>query len=174
MGKYHQGKISIVSEKYKQKYIGDLDNIIYRSSWEKDFIVYLFRNNNVINLSSEEIIIPYFNPVKNRMAKYYMDFWFRFRDKDNKIRMALVEVKPYYQTQNPKMTYTKTGRARKKRYSEEVLTYNINRAKWKAAYQFCIKNNMKFYILTEQINRNSNSSYTVWSYEELFGGYYER
>jgi len=42
-----------------RKYKGKTENIIYRSLWERKFMVFCDKNPNVIQWSSEEIIIPY-------------------------------------------------------------------------------------------------------------------
>ena len=46
-----------------QKYKGDSSNIIYRSLWERKFMVYCDRNDNILEWGSEEIIIPYRSPL---------------------------------------------------------------------------------------------------------------
>ena len=40
------------------KYKGDPSNIIYRSSWEKKFMLWCDCNLNVLEWGSEEIVIP--------------------------------------------------------------------------------------------------------------------
>lgn len=35
------------------------------------------------------------------------------------------------------------------RFEDEIKTYLVNQAKWKAARQFCEQNNIQFVILTE-------------------------
>ena len=56
--------------KYKpsnpEKYKGDVNNIIYRSSWERKFLYYCDTNENILEYSSQEVIIPYKSPVDNR------------------------------------------------------------------------------------------------------------
>ena len=49
--------------KYPQKYQGNHNNIICRSSWERKFCRYCDLNNNIIAWASEEISIPYMSPV---------------------------------------------------------------------------------------------------------------
>ena len=45
--------------KYRSKYKGDPTKIIYRSLWERRFMVYCDENPNIIKWASEEVIIPY-------------------------------------------------------------------------------------------------------------------
>ena len=51
---------------------------------------YCDTNTKVIKWASEEIIIPYYNPVKKRMAKYYPDFYMEVVTKENKKEKILI------------------------------------------------------------------------------------
>jgi hypothetical protein len=42
-----------------KKYRGNPTNIIYRSLWERKFMVYCDLNENILEWGSEEIIIPF-------------------------------------------------------------------------------------------------------------------
>jgi hypothetical protein len=57
----------------------------------------------------------------------------------------LVEIKPLKQVKEPVIQEKVT-----KRYLNEVMTYGINMAKWKAAKEFCADRNWIFKILTEK------------------------
>ena len=54
MKNYKQGLYRI---KNRQKYVGDADNIIFRSSWELKLLKWLDDHPDVISFSSEELII---------------------------------------------------------------------------------------------------------------------
>ena len=54
-----------------KKYKGDPSNIIYRSLWERKFMVYCDKNENVLEWSSEEIALPYKSPLDNRIPVSY-------------------------------------------------------------------------------------------------------
>ena len=54
-----------------QKYRGDHRNIIYRSLWERKFMVYCDQSDNIIEWGSEEVIIPYISPLDGRMHRYF-------------------------------------------------------------------------------------------------------
>ena len=60
-------------------------------------------------------------------------------------RKYLVEVKPFRQTMEPK-----TQKRLTKRYINEVVTWSVNRAKWKAATEFCKDQNWEFMLITEK------------------------
>ena len=135
-----------------KKYIGKVDNIIYRSLWERKFMVYCDKNDNVIEWGSEELAIPYISPVDNRHHRYYPDFWIKVRTREGKLQTILIEVKPKKQLTppDPKSKYnTPSGRV-STRFIKEVKTYAVNQAKWKAAKEFCDDRKWKFQILTEK------------------------
>ena len=127
------------------KYKGDPSNIIYRSSWELRCMKYFDLNNNIIEWASEELAIPYKSPIDGRLHRYYPDFIVKAQQASGGVQTIMVEVKPYYQTQEPVVKKRKT-----KRYLNEVKTYAINRYKWDAAEDYCKDRKWKFLILTER------------------------
>lgn len=108
--------------------------IIYRSSWERSFILWLERSSKVKRWGSECIKIEYYNPVKGKVSEYFPDFVVEMTDG----KIMLIEIKPISETRkpNPKSKYA-------------VDTYIRNQAKWKAAKEFCERNDFHFSILTE-------------------------
>jgi len=127
------------------KYKGDPTNIIYRSLWERKFMVWCDNNENVLEWGSEVIIIPYRSPVDNRVHRYFPDFYVKTRTRTGKLSKNIIEVKPFVQTQEPKRKKRVT-----KKYLSEVKTFVINDAKWKAADEYCKDRRMNFIILTEK------------------------
>lgn len=134
--------------KYKpihpEKYIGDPTNIVMRSSWETKFALWCDKNSAVLNWSSEETIVPYVSPVDNRAHRYFIDFKIKIKTKDGSIKTYLVEVKPDAQTRPPIPPSRKT-----RRYIQEVMTWGVNEAKWKAATTYANDRQWDFIILTE-------------------------
>jgi hypothetical protein len=126
----------------KDKYVGNSDNIVCRSLWERKFCKYLDQNNNVVRWSSEEIAVPYYSPIDNKTHNYYPDFVFEVKCNTG-IKTMMVEIKPEKQTHPPK---NKKGRTA----LEAALIFEINTAKWEAAKRFCDKNHWEFKILTEK------------------------
>lgn len=129
-----------------QKYKGDPTNIIYRSRWELLVMSRFDVDPNVIWWSSEETIIPYRSPVDNRIHRYYVDFTARLNKPGGGTRTVLIEVKPYKQTQPPVIT---EGKKKSRRYVNEVMTWGVNSAKWKAARAYCKDRGFEFMIMTE-------------------------
>lgn len=131
--------------KYPEKYRGDASQIIYRSSWELKCCNYFDRNPNILEWSSEEVIIPYVSPIDNKYHRYYPDFRIVVKKKDGTKQTILIEVKPYKETQPPKQQSVKS-----KRFLQEVRTYGVNTAKWTAAQHYCKDRKWEFQILTEK------------------------
>lgn len=130
-----------------EKYKGDPSNIIYRSRWELLVMNRFDKDPNVIWWASEETIVPYRSPVDGRMHRYFVDFTTKFKTKDGKTKVALIEVKPSAQTKPPVILESKK---KTKRYINEVLTWGVNEAKWKAAKEYCLDRGYEFIILTEK------------------------
>lgn len=141
--KYYQG---IFKPSNPQKYIGDVNNIIYRSSYELKFMTYLDKHPDVISWASEEMFIPYLSPATNKVKRYFPDFIVKKKNQSGKIEVLIIEIKPKQQTKPPNINKKRN----QKTMLKEIMTYQINQAKWKAAEQYCIENNYKFVILTEQ------------------------
>jgi len=129
---------------YPKKYRGDHRNIIYRSLWERKFMVYCDLNENILEWGSEEIIVPYRSPIDNRYHRYFPDFYIKVKEKSGSIQKYLIEVKPFKQTKEPIPQKKKT-----KSYIYNVTEYVKNQAKWKAAKEFCKDRRWEFKVLTE-------------------------
>ena len=138
----YKGRYNPVNPK---KYKGNPQNIIYRSLWERKFMVYCDTNDKVLEWGSEEIIIPYISPWDSKVHRYFPDFYIKVKQSSGNIKKFIIEVKPKKQTRPPKPVVRKT-----KRWIKEVRTFGINEAKWKHATKWCKDNDMEFKILTEE------------------------
>jgi hypothetical protein len=140
--------------KYKvhnpEKYSGDLNNVVMRSSWERRLVEFLDTNPNVLAFGSEHTgtIIPYISPKDNAYHRYFPDFIARVRQRNGNVRTILIEVKPHAETLPPKKPLKKTNKAMSN-YRKAVLTYAINQAKWKAARAWCEQHDAIFQIMDE-------------------------
>jgi len=128
-----------------KKYKGDPTNIIYRSLWERKFMVYCDLNDNILEWGSEEFFIPYRSPLDNRVHRYFPDFYIKYRKSNGSICRSIIEVKPDKQTRPPKKPKRQT-----KGYLYEVTQYVKNEAKWDAAKEFCKDRLWEFRIFTEK------------------------
>ena len=124
----------------RQKYKGDITNIIYRSLWERNFMKYCDENKNIIEWGSEELIVPYISPLDNKQHRYFPDFYIKTKNGDK----FMVEIKPKKFTKPPKPKKRIT-----KAYMHETKEWHRNQAKWKAARNVCEKLGWKFQIITE-------------------------
>jgi hypothetical protein len=140
---YYQGKFS--PKNYK-KYKGNPTNIIYRSSWELKFMNYCDLNENILEWSSEEIVIPYLSPLDQKFHRYFVDFWIKVKDRNGEIKKYLIEIKPKRYTQPPNQNPNR----KTKKWVSENYEYVKNQAKWKAAKEYCADRLMEFKLITEE------------------------
>ena len=129
---------------FPQKYKGNSQNIVYRSLWERKFMVYCDTNENILEWFSEEIAVPYRSPIDNKIHRYFPDFYIKVKESNGQIKKYIVEIKPKKQTLEPIPQKRKT-----KGYIYEVYEYAKNQAKWKAAKEFCKDRQWEFRVFTE-------------------------
>ena len=130
---------------FPRKYKGDPTNIIYRSLWERKFMVYCDKNAKILEWGSEEIALPYISPHDSRVHRYFADFYIKVQENTGKIKRYLIEVKPLKQTTKPKKPKRQT-----KGYIREAFEYARNQAKWKAAREYCADRMWEFKVITEK------------------------
>jgi len=130
---------------FPRKYKGDPTNIIYRSLWERKFMVYCDRNAKILEWGSEEIALPYISPHDSRVHRYFPDFYIKVQENTGKVKRYLIEVKPLKQTVKPKKPKRQT-----KGYIREAFEYARNQAKWKAAREDCADRMWEFKVITEK------------------------
>ena len=130
---------------FPRKYKGDPTNIIYRSLWERKFMVYCDKNTKILEWGSEEIALPYISPHDSRVHRYFPDSYIKVQENTGKIKRYLIEVKPLKQTTKPKRPKRQT-----KGYIREAFEYARNQAKWKAAREYCADRMWEFKVITEK------------------------
>lgn len=132
------------SGKYKlkkpDKYAGDPKQVVYRSSWERAAFKWCEENSSILEWSAEEVIVPYRINSNDRIRRYFVDLWIRWKNG----KCTLVEIKPNKQTQPPKK-----GKRKTKRYLEEAVTYVQNQSKWEAATKYAESRGWTFQVWTE-------------------------
>lgn len=120
------------------KYVGT--NVpMYRSSWELSFMSFCDTNPNILKWASEAIKIPYRNPLTGKHTVYVPDFFIQYLDKNNKMNVELIEIKPASQQLAEKVGKSKVNQA----------MYIKNQAKWAAASIYCKQQGIKFRVLNE-------------------------
>jgi len=130
--------------KNPHKYIGDITNIIYRSLWERKFMIFCDSTQSILKWASEEIIIPYFYSIDKKVHKYYVDFIMQLKENDGSLKTYMIEIKPYIQTIEPKK------RKCTKKYIKELVEWEKNKSKWLSADKYAKDKNWEFKILTEK------------------------
>lgn len=138
--KFKQG---VFTPKNKGKFIGNF--AVYRSSYELKFMRWADNNANVLEWSSERIIVPYISPIDRRGHRYYVDFYITIMEGHNKVKY-LVEIKPEKQTKPP----TVSKKKKRETVIYEQTQWTINQAKWQAATEYAKARGMKFIVITEK------------------------
>lgn len=132
-----------------QKYKGDPSRIIYRSNLELRMMNFLDTHSSVISWQSEEMWVPYRSPKDKRIHRYFPDFIVETMSANGEIVKQMIEVKSFRETIEPNVKKLPNGR-----YSRQtlraLLIWGINQAKWKAAREYCQKQNMTFKLITEK------------------------
>ena len=105
---------------------------------------WLDQNPNIISWASEELTVPYVSPIDGKWHRYFPDFLVKVRTKENALKTMMLEVKPKRQTEEPEKKKRVT-----KQYINEVKTYGVNQAKWKAAIDYCADRKWEFKLITE-------------------------
>ena len=133
------------SPSYPRKYKGDPTNIVYRSFWERKFMVYCDLNENILEWGSEEIVLPYRSPVDGRVHRYFPDFYIKVKESTGRIKKMIIEIKPKRQCSPPSKPKKQT-----KGYLREAYEYAKNQAKWEAASEWCKDRGYIFKVFTEK------------------------
>ena len=129
---------------YPRKYKGDPTNIVYRSLWERKFMVYCDTSDSVLEWSSEETIVRYYDPISKKVRRYFPDFLIKVKESDGSIKKYMIEIKPSKQTIPPPKPKRQT-----QKYIAEVYEYAKNQSKWEAAREWCADRGYEFKVITE-------------------------
>jgi hypothetical protein len=129
----------------KAKYVADLQEVVYRSSWELKYMKYLDRAPNVLEWASENVIIPYYNQIEKKTRRYFVDFYVKVQNPEGLIKKYIIEVKPASQCRPPK----RRNRISSK-YKNDLRRFIVNQNKWKSARKWAEQRGMEFIILTEK------------------------
>lgn len=135
MKPYAQGEYKI---KNRQKFVGS-SAPRYRSSWEMAFMRMCDDHPNVLKWASENVKIPYMNPITGKWSNYVPDFMIQYVDKDGKQHVELIEIKPSSQTT-----------LENARGVNDKLSVAVNAAKWTAAQEWCARKGIRFKVINEQ------------------------
>lgn len=110
---------------------------------EYRFMSRLDMSPSIIEWSSEEMFIRYYDPTQKKWRRYFPDFVYKSK-KGNVIKTFMIEIKPESQTKPPKKT------SNKKRLLEEQMTFVVNQSKWAFAEKYCQERGIEFLVITEK------------------------
>lgn len=144
-GNFRSGKYEPTNP---EKYVGDIHNIICRSSWEYRFCSYCDLNESILKWSSEPLSIDYYNPLDKKTHKYYPDFYVKSDKGDGETEEWILEVKPERQVKKPVFEGAKTEK-KLKAYNHRMQVYITNQAKFKASIEWAEKRGFKFKVVDE-------------------------
>jgi len=149
--KYKQGLYAPLNP---SKYIGDINNIIYRSSWERKFCQYCDTNPNILKWSSEPLSgIKYWSPIDKKEHTYFVDYYIQVKKLDGTIEDWLIEIKPENQYDINKRPKEPVGNLTEKKiraYNQKLQIWITNRAKFEAATRFAESRGYKFGAINEK------------------------
>lgn len=142
----HKGKFI---PRNPDKYMGNTSNIIYRSGLELRFFNYCDLNRSIVQWASEELSVPYVSPIDKKVHRYFPDVIIKKKTEDGKYKVDMIEIKPSVQTRAP-VPPKRRGKKAHKHFLQESMAWEINKAKWKAAKQYCDKKGWDFKIITDK------------------------
>jgi hypothetical protein len=138
------------SPKNPNKYIGDVNNIICRSSWETRFCNFCDTNDKIIKWSSEPIGIPYYSRLDQKVHTYYVDFYIKVEKHDGRLEEMILEIKPQKQTIKPVLEATRTTTKSLKAHNDRMRTWITNMCKFEAAKEWAEKRGFQFRVVDEK------------------------
>lgn len=171
-GQTHQGWFSKdYPMRHPEKYIGDVNLIIYRSSWEFAFCKWCDSSPSILRWSSEPIKVPYYDRVskleeckrqgldpnnpKNWVIKNYnTDFWIEVDKGEGKTQKMFIEIKSSEKLKKPIPPSPSAPLREQRKFNAQAKEYLINEAKFAALNAWAERSGAKFYVFTEKTLQN--------------------
>lgn len=129
------------------KYVGPTP-IIYRSSWERKFMIMCDTKEKVVMWSSEPVEIKYMSSIDHKEHTYYPDFYMKTKTEVG-FEEFLVEIKPEAQITKPQPP-KKNSRKALESYKYLAEQYVKNRDKYAYAKAWAADRGWRFIVLTEK------------------------
>jgi hypothetical protein len=133
-----------------EKYAGDPRIVIFRSSWERKFMILCDLTPQIIRWGSEPVQIKYISPLDQREHIYNVDFFIEVMDNENKKYKYIIEIKPSAQISREPVLEGRMTEKKLLRHAELTKMYTVNKAKQIAAMKWAMDRDMKYIILTEE------------------------
>jgi len=143
-------KKGLYKVKNPEKYMGNLNNVEYKSSWEYKFCVYCDLTPEVLKWGCEIIVIPYIDRF-GKSRRYIPDFYMECRNLKHPdlLNKFLVEVKPEKETKEPHIPKNISSK-KMKNLEWELNTWYTNKHKWVYAIEWCKSRDIIFRLVTEK------------------------
>ena len=162
-GETYQGYYKV---QYPEKYVGDVNLVIYRSSWELSFCRWCDFSPSIIHWSSEPMKVKYYDKVSKlaecqkyglnpndprnwEVKNYNLDFWLQIKKDENTIEKWFIEIKPSGELKKPIPPDQNAPLKVQRKFVNEAKRYLINEEKFKSLNAWAEKSGGKFYIFTE-------------------------
>lgn len=145
--KYIQGVYNLINP---NKYLGQPENIYFRSSWEYKLYFFMDNEPRVLHWNVEGMTIPYEINENGHWEtrRYHPDCYAEIQKSDGNIRKVAIEIKPHAETEPPKMPKRITAKSLENHeYRMKLFLINFN--KWKAAKEFCTRRGIEFFVMDE-------------------------
>ena len=123
MAKYKPYKQGIFKPINREKCLNKTE-VVYRSHMEFRLMKMCDKNPSVLEWSSEAVIVPYSNPIKGKLCRYYIDAYIKLQTNSGP-KQFLVEIKPERQTKPP----VPSKRKKKTTILYENATWAVNERK---------------------------------------------
>lgn len=145
---FYQGYYKMVNP---QKYRGNPTEVIYRSSWEKKFMLYCDLNPGILQWESEPFKIPYVD-FFGKKRNYIPDFLIITRNAENPdfYKKILIEIKPDKEIREPEIPQGYISPKQLKNIEYGYSVWMKNKHKWAYSTEWCKKNDLEFRIITEK------------------------
>ena len=144
MNKYKSARRGRFIPKNPSKWISP-KKIEYKSSIEQRFFTFFDLSKSVIKIASEKVIVPYYDTVRQKRRRYYVDLIVQYRNNHDEIFTKLIEIKSFTESIEPKKPKRMT-----ENYKNSVATYITNTCKWEAATAYAEQKGWTFIVLTER------------------------
>lgn len=143
----NQGKLIKPLDEYMQstKQKNNEFYIQFKSALERIAFCYADLNPKVKRFAVEPFNIQYIKPTDNQVHRYFIDMFIEFTTGDK----FMVEIKSFAETVMPVPPKVKNPKS-VLNYKQQLETYIVNQAKWKAATEFAKAKGLKFIVLTEK------------------------
>ena len=145
----------------ESKIVGNSTDIVFRSSLEYKFCIYVDNSDKVIKWGSEVVKVPYIS-YDGKQHNYIIDFYVEIKNPNNPTgyERLLIEVKPHAESMRiinnepPKKPTVITPKSLKN-WEYSIKEFAKNKQKWIYAQEYARLKGMKFLVVTDKMINSS-------------------